>query len=112
MMSCRECGKELSDLAKVCPHCGAPNRDRVKPFKWWLWVPLGLVAAFLGFGALQPAYLVEAIRMREACEKMGGTPYQCQQVYDERISRGKLEAASGGKKDTCPPEAPGCSWGK
>lgn len=48
MTSCRECGKEISDTAKTCPHCGAG----VPRTKWWLWVPLGLVVAFLAFGAL------------------------------------------------------------
>ena len=25
MMTCPECGKEISSFAKVCPHCGCPN---------------------------------------------------------------------------------------
>lgn len=24
LVSCKECGKEISDTASVCPHCGAP----------------------------------------------------------------------------------------
>lgn len=24
LMNCKECGKEVSDSASVCPHCGAP----------------------------------------------------------------------------------------
>lgn len=28
LMSCRECGKQVSDLAAACPHCGAPIASR------------------------------------------------------------------------------------
>ena len=26
LIKCNECGKEISDKAKVCPHCGFENR--------------------------------------------------------------------------------------
>lgn len=48
LMPCKECGNEVSTDAKACPKCGA----KVPKTKWWLWVPLGLVVAFLGFGAV------------------------------------------------------------
>jgi hypothetical protein len=94
---CRECGKEISTSARACPHCGSP----VKRVKWWLWVPLGLLVAIVGFVALQPSR-GDAADVRDACRKMGGTFEQCERVYQDRIKQG-----SG-----CPPEAPGCSWGK
>lgn len=33
LINCRECGKEISDLAVACPHCGAPviNQNNVSP---------------------------------------------------------------------------------
>ena len=48
LITCKECGSEVSTTAKACPKCGA----KVPKTKWWLWIPLGLVAAFLLFGAL------------------------------------------------------------
>lgn len=48
LVACRECGHQVSTEANACPKCGA----RVPRTKWWLWVPIGLVAAFLGFGAM------------------------------------------------------------
>lgn len=45
---CKECGGEISSSAKACPKCGA----KVSKTKWWLWVPLSLVIAFLSFGAI------------------------------------------------------------
>lgn len=48
---CRECGTEISTEAKACPKCGAVPK-RPKRTKWWLWLPLGAIAAFLGFGAV------------------------------------------------------------
>ncbi len=47
-MSCKECGSEVSTNAKACPKCGA----KVPKIKLWLWVPLGLVVAFFGFGSI------------------------------------------------------------
>lgn len=48
LIACKECGAEVSTQAKACPKCGA----KVPKPKLWLWVPLGLLAAFLAFGAL------------------------------------------------------------
>jgi len=48
LMPCKECGNELSTSAKACPKCGA----KVPKTKWWFWVPLGLVSAFLVFGTI------------------------------------------------------------
>ena len=30
LIKCRECGKELSATALVCPHCGFPNKRKSK----------------------------------------------------------------------------------
>lgn len=48
LIACKECGTEISTTAKACPKCGA----RVPKTKWWLWVPLGLVGAFLILAAI------------------------------------------------------------
>lgn len=46
LVPCKECGEQISSTAKNCPKCGA----KVPHFKWWLWVPVGLVIAFFAFG--------------------------------------------------------------
>lgn len=28
LIKCKECGKEISDKAPACPHCGAPNKPK------------------------------------------------------------------------------------
>lgn len=48
LVPCKECGTEMSSTAKACPKCGAKPPSGPK---WWLWVPLGLVVAFILFGA-------------------------------------------------------------
>jgi len=48
LISCKECGAEISTKASACPKCGA----KVPKTKWWLWIPLSLGAAFLIFGAI------------------------------------------------------------
>jgi hypothetical protein len=49
MTTCTECKTEISTKAKACPKCGA----KVPHTKWWLWIPVGLVAMFLVIGAFQ-----------------------------------------------------------
>ena len=33
MIKCRECGKDISDMAKACPHCGVPTNPRAERMK-------------------------------------------------------------------------------
>ena len=56
LIACRECGKEISDQAPACPHCGAPASAAqlaVQPVKKpptapvWLQVVIGLFGAYL-----------------------------------------------------------------
>lgn len=49
LIKCAECGTEVSTTADACPKCGA-KVPKPKKTKWWLWVPLGLVAAFFTVG--------------------------------------------------------------
>lgn len=49
LTTCATCSATMSTEAAACPACGAPN-TKPKKTKWWLWVPLGLGAAFLTFG--------------------------------------------------------------
>ncbi len=32
LINCKECGKEISDQAKSCPHCGMPLKKKGKGF--------------------------------------------------------------------------------
>lgn len=49
MTACKECGKDISDTAEACPHCGAKVPRQAKT-KWWLWVPIGAISAFMLVG--------------------------------------------------------------
>ena len=33
LIKCPECGKEVSDKAKICVHCGYPLKDKTKDDK-------------------------------------------------------------------------------
>lgn len=46
LIQCPECGKELSDKARRCPHCGCPAKMSQQQFI--LALVAGLIA--LGFG--------------------------------------------------------------
>lgn len=54
LVSCVECGNQLSEQAKTCPACGSPSartRQRKSNLKKLLLSVVALVAAFLIFGA-------------------------------------------------------------
>lgn len=93
LTNCKECGREISSKASACPHCGA----KIPKFKWWLWIPLGLIVAFFSIGWLTPQYEIDAIQRRNACELMiKSEPYrqrECDKIYSDTISRGKAEGS-------------------
>ena len=43
---CKECEKEISDSARICPYCGYKRKRK----KTWLWILLALLSAFMAFG--------------------------------------------------------------
>lgn len=77
LISCRECGNQVSTEANACPKCGAtvsktkiaiPKIEESKT-KWWLWIPLGLVGAFFLIGLSSNSPEAEAkFRAREAID--------------------------------------------
>lgn len=83
LVLCTECKAEISDKADACPKCGNPS-DRKNlgnhtdshigsghsPTKWWLWIPLAGVAAFLAFGFSIPKHEADAMAQGRACREM------------------------------------------
>lgn len=53
MEKCRECGKDMSSRAKVCPHCGAERPRKLRRFL--LGTFLALVAASIWMSVLAPS---------------------------------------------------------
>jgi ribosomal protein L40E len=72
LKKCNECEAMISSSAKSCPQCGAKNPKT----KLWLWIPLGLVVAFLTFGAMLPEdkARTEAIKFAETVKFMMKDP--------------------------------------
>lgn len=90
MDACKECGKDISSRAPVCPHCGA----RLRMHKgWWLLIlPAGVLAAFLAIGFSIPDNVASAIAMRETCMTMiggaiSGRAHECDRIYTDRLNR-------------------------
>lgn len=62
LVKCQECGKDVSDKAPVCPHCGAPvDEGAVSPKKaqslkggGTLLIILSIIFELTGFGELAP----------------------------------------------------------
>lgn len=52
LIECTECKEQISDKADTCPKCGAPQKRKGgSSIKYWVGVPVALIAAFLAFGA-------------------------------------------------------------
>jgi TM2 domain-containing membrane protein YozV len=54
MVYCRECGKEIHESARSCPHCGATQRSRTQGKSK---VVAGVLALFLGGLGIHRFYL-------------------------------------------------------
>ncbi len=47
MTTCKTCGAEIAKSAKICPHCGAKNKQPI--FKrWWFWVLVIVLLVMIG----------------------------------------------------------------
>lgn len=64
LVPCVACSQKISRMAIICPKCGSPADGsnpspalappaKIKKPKLWLWIPLGLIGAFLAFAFLR-----------------------------------------------------------
>ena len=58
LIACKECGKEISDKAKVCPHCGCPVKRKGKGF-----AIAGLVLGIIACVYSVPVLMMSVITM-------------------------------------------------
>lgn len=52
LTTCRECGKDVSDLARSCPHCGSPTATARGRFENGSRELLKLLAAMIVLGLI------------------------------------------------------------
>lgn len=64
IIECRECGREVSSEAKVCPGCGASPMPKKDPANWGLRLLGAVMVAFLLFAST--AYYVGKKSSKEA----------------------------------------------
>lgn len=64
IIECRECGREVSSEAKVCPGCGASPSPKKEPANWGLRLLGAVMVAFLLF--VSTAYYVGKRSSEEA----------------------------------------------
>lgn len=43
IIKCVECGEKISDLAKMCPKCGAPSKDEALKIPRYITLAFGLI---------------------------------------------------------------------
>lgn len=73
LVKCRECGKEVSDSAKSCPHCGIKNPAPPSPVGNW--VKYGFAAVVL-LAVFKCVSTVEDARNQKAAAEAAKTPAQ------------------------------------
>lgn len=67
LISCKECGNEVAASAKACMKCGA----KVPRTRWWIVIPLILVAAFFALPYIASSRAERAaISARADCERV------------------------------------------
>ena len=49
LVTCVECSREVSTLAKACPHCGRPTNEAWKPRKAAVWCARAVLLAIVGW---------------------------------------------------------------
>lgn len=86
LVTCKDCGNEISTSAKACPKCGAKKSKSYT----WIWVVLGtlLILFPLPYLMSSPAKRA-ATSARADCERVfpmerGG---RCDRIYDETFRR-------------------------
>lgn len=87
LVACRSCGAGIGTDARICPKCGA----KVPRVKWWLWVPLGVLALLLAYGFSIPEYEHQARERRDICLKLAayGSERTCEINYQQDLLEGK-----------------------
>lgn len=84
LTACKECGKEISTKAEVCPHCGAKPKKKTSMFTW-------IVAGFIGFAALG-ALLSEPSEKSSASRSAPKTKSPEELRYDKNLKRAAVAA--------------------
>ena len=57
MINCKECGAEISSLAKYCPRCGCPTKTKSKLATASL--VLGIISMVYGLGSCANDYFTQ-----------------------------------------------------
>ena len=57
LINCKECGAEISSLAKYCPRCGCPTKTKSKSATASL--VLGIISMVYGLGSCANDYFTE-----------------------------------------------------
>jgi hypothetical protein len=107
LITCSECGSEVSDKAAVCMRCGAPVAKptsqaipvavQPKPaspvWKWLFGVPVALFVIAVLYGLSVPEYEREANAARRVCRDMvvrGSTTFdECDRIHASAIAHGR-----------------------
>jgi hypothetical protein len=88
MVKCRECGKEVSDEAKTCPHCGIANP--APPSKFGKYIKIGL-GALIVFGMVRCINDEEA---RKATAEADRQRIEASKSPDQKAKEEAVKAAS------------------
>ena len=60
LIKCKECGKEISDRAKICPNCGCPLSDILKKGIVRIKMPNNIVQGWVGLFSSRDARIEDS----------------------------------------------------
>jgi hypothetical protein len=99
MIRCTECGKDFSDQAKACVHCGARNPSFASPGRWLGRIVMGgaiLFVILLSYGCLLGAMDPESEARAKDRDVISYCEDQYQEMKDDpRLSKGARGIAYG-----------------
>lgn len=97
---CTECGKEVSNKARSCPHCGAPVKRRRRPLLWSL-VATALIifvtflAAIFGADENAPTRKAGTTQSEEASKTVSSSKVELPAATTEKIAEHSVPAVAG-----------------
>lgn len=89
LIKCRECGKEVSTKADVCPHCGAPQKKQQRK-------PIGcgagiLILFLIGFVGSQISQCNSEYRERQQAKEQAEAQQEKREKFDQQRSAFELQ---------------------
>lgn len=89
MKICRQCGREIANNAKVCPHCGGKNPKPIYKRVWFVILIIALALWLVNAVLSDPSYVPEdereytAVTVDQLYEELNDNPLKAKDTYTD-----------------------------